>query len=86
VTESFDAVVTGAGPAEEVAVSRLAAEGTRVALVERELVGGGCAYWACIPSRTLLRAPDVRAQARRTAGVSEPGLSWDKIAGYRGPP
>lgn len=55
----------------------------RVALIERELVGGECAYWACIPSKTLLRAPEVRAQARRTARTSEPELSWDEIAAYR---
>ena len=55
----------------------------RVALVERELVGGECAYWACIPSTTLLRAPEVRAKTRRTAGTSEPTLSWDEIAAYR---
>lgn len=83
MTESFDAVVIGAGPAGEVAVSRLAAGGMRVALVERELVGGECAYWACIPSKTLLRAPEVRAEARRTAGTSEPALSWSEIAEYR---
>jgi choline dehydrogenase-like flavoprotein len=70
-----DAVVLGVAPAGEVAASRLAAEGMRVALVERELVGGECAYWARIPSTTLLRAPEVRAEARRTAGTSEPTLS-----------
>jgi dihydrolipoamide dehydrogenase len=79
----FDAVVIGGGPAGEVAVSRLSAAGMRVALVERELVGGECAYWACIPSKTLLRAPEVRAEARRAAGTSEPTLSWDEIAAYR---
>ncbi len=79
----FDAVVVGAGPAGEVAVSRLAAAGMRVALVERELVGGECAYWACIPSKTLLRAPEAQAEARRTAGTSEPALSWGEIADYR---
>lgn len=83
MSESFDAVVIGAGPAGEVAVSRLAAGGLRVALVERELVGGECAYWACIPSKTLLRAPEVRAEARHTAGVAEPALSWSEIAAYR---
>ena len=83
MTEPFDAVVIGAGPAGEVAVSRLAAEGMRVTLVERELVGGECAYWACIPSKTLLRAPEVRAEARRAAGSSEPALSWSEIAEYR---
>ena len=47
----YDAVVIGGGPAGEVAVSRLSAQGLKVALVERELVGGECAYWACIPSK-----------------------------------
>jgi pyruvate/2-oxoglutarate dehydrogenase complex dihydrolipoamide dehydrogenase (E3) component len=56
----------------EVAVSRLAGQGLRVALVERELIGGECAYWACIPSKTLLRPPETRAEARRAAGVDEP--------------
>jgi pyruvate/2-oxoglutarate dehydrogenase complex dihydrolipoamide dehydrogenase (E3) component len=83
VIPALDAVVIGAGPAGEVAVSRLAADGRRVALVERELVGGECAYWACIPSKTLLRAPGVRAEARRVAGASEPELSWAEIAAYR---
>ncbi len=61
--ERFDAVVMGTGPAGEVAVSRLSEQGLTVALVERELIGGECAYWACIrpdpasPSRDALRRP-----------------------------
>jgi len=58
--DRFDAVVLGAGPAGESAASRLHAQGLRTALVERELVGGECAYWACIPSKTLLRPVEVR--------------------------
>jgi len=81
--ESFDAVVIGAGPAGEVAVSRLAKQGLRTALVERELVGGECAYWACIPSKTLLRPPEARADARRVAGLSEPEARWREIVAYR---
>lgn len=57
----YGAVVMGAGPAGEVAASRLNAQGVKVALVERELVGGECAYWACIPSKTLLRPPETRS-------------------------
>ncbi|MGZ4174034.1 MAG: FAD-dependent oxidoreductase [Solirubrobacteraceae bacterium] len=65
MTEHFDAVVIGAGPGGEVAVSKLQAQGLSVALVERELIGGECAYWACIPRRPLLRAPE--CGARRAA-------------------
>jgi pyruvate/2-oxoglutarate dehydrogenase complex dihydrolipoamide dehydrogenase (E3) component len=83
VAESYDAVVIGAGPAGEVAVSRLAKQGLRTALVERELVGGECAYWACIPSKTLLRPADARAEARRTAGLDEPRQRWRDVAEYR---
>ena len=79
----YDAVVIGAGPAGEVTLERLAAQGMRVALVERELLGGECAYWACIPSKTLLRAPEVRAEAQRVAGVERPGQRWAEIAAYR---
>jgi len=81
--EHFDAVVIGTGPAGEVAVSRLAEQGLRVALAERELIGGECAYWACIPSKTLLRTPEARAGARRAAGVDEPEQHWPDVAAYR---
>ena len=52
--ERFDAVVIGAGPAGEAAASRLNRQDLRTVLIERELVGGERAYWACIPSKTLL--------------------------------
>jgi len=48
MSERFDAIVIGAGPAGEVAASRLNKQGLRTALVERELIGGECGYWACI--------------------------------------
>ncbi|MBS1885678.1 MAG: NAD(P)/FAD-dependent oxidoreductase [Actinobacteria bacterium] len=83
MSERYDAIVIGAGPAGEVAVSRLADAGVRTALVERELVGGECAYWACIPSKTLLRPVEVSAEAERTAGTSAPAQSWPEIAAYR---
>jgi len=79
----FGAVVLGAGPAGEVAASRLNEQGLDVALVERELVGGECAYWACIPSKTLLRPPEARAEAGRVAGVGIPELDWGQVAAYR---
>ncbi len=69
--EEFDVVVVGGGPAGEVVAGRCADAGLRVALVERELVGGECTYWACIPSKTLVRPGDVIAAARRVPGASE---------------
>ncbi|HLH65719.1 MAG TPA: NAD(P)/FAD-dependent oxidoreductase [Solirubrobacteraceae bacterium] len=83
MSEHFDAIVVGAGPAGEVAASRLNQKGLSTALVERELVGGECAYWACIPSKTLLRPAEVRGEAQRTAGTSVPAQRWSEIAEYR---
>ncbi|MGH3793510.1 MAG: dihydrolipoyl dehydrogenase family protein [Pseudonocardiaceae bacterium] len=78
-----DVIVIGAGPGGEVAASRLMAGGLRVALVERELIGGECAYWACVPSKTLLRPPEARAEAARAAGLSTPELDWAALRDYR---
>lgn len=55
MSEDFDVIVLGMGTRGEVAASRLLAAGRKVAVVERELIGGECAYWGCIPSKTLLR-------------------------------
>src|SRR5438128_12497920 len=71
VTDSYDVVVIGAGPAGEHAADRLADGGLTVAVVERELVGGECSYWGCIPSKTLIRPGDVLAAARRAPGAAE---------------
>jgi len=67
--KSFDAIVLGAGPAGEVCAGRLADAGWRVAIVERELIGGECSYYACMPSKALLRPADVLGEARRIPGV-----------------
>src|SRR4051794_32561953 len=66
----FDVVVIGGGPAGEVAAGRCADRGLSVVLVEKELVGGECSYWGCIPSKTLLRPGDVLAAARRVPGAA----------------
>jgi pyruvate/2-oxoglutarate dehydrogenase complex dihydrolipoamide dehydrogenase (E3) component len=81
--QRFDVVIIGAGPAGETVASRTAGAGLRTAIVERELIGGECAYWACIPSKTLLRPGEVVGEAVRTAGTGSPSLSFDKVAPYR---
>jgi pyruvate/2-oxoglutarate dehydrogenase complex dihydrolipoamide dehydrogenase (E3) component len=81
--DRFDVVIIGMGPGGEAAAGRLLDAGKRVAIVERELIGGECAYWACIPSKTLLRAPEARAEAARAAGVATPALDWPQLRDYR---
>jgi len=81
--DPFDVVIVGAGPGGEACAQRLASEGLRVAVIEQELVGGECAYWGCVPSKTLLRAPELRLEARRVQGLTEPELSWPEARRYR---
>lgn len=68
---SFDAIVIGAGPAGEVAAGRLAEAGLEVAVVEGHLVGGECSYYACMPSKALLRPAEALAEVRRIPGAAE---------------
>ncbi len=79
----FDVVVIGAGPGGRNVARPLAEAGMRVAIVERELVGGECPFWACIPSKALLRPPEVRSEARAAAGVGVPELEWEEARRYR---
>jgi pyruvate/2-oxoglutarate dehydrogenase complex dihydrolipoamide dehydrogenase (E3) component len=69
MADRFDVVVIGGGPAGENVAGRCSAGGLSTALVERELVGGECSYWGCIPSKTLIRPGDVLAAARRVPGA-----------------
>jgi pyruvate/2-oxoglutarate dehydrogenase complex dihydrolipoamide dehydrogenase (E3) component len=72
VIEEFDVVVIGAGPAGEVAAGRLVeAGGLDVAIVEEHLVGGECSYYACMPSKALLRPGELLAEAARVPGARQ---------------
>lgn len=83
MNEHVDVAIIGMGPGGEVAASRLLAAGKSVAVIERELIGGECAYWACIPSKTVLRPAEARVGVDRAAGVKGAELDWADAREYR---
>jgi pyruvate/2-oxoglutarate dehydrogenase complex dihydrolipoamide dehydrogenase (E3) component len=83
MADRFDVIVLGAGPAGEAAVNGLLRGGASVAMVERELIGGECTNWACVPTKTLLRPPEVKGESKRAPGVPDPRLDFGPLAEYR---
>ncbi len=82
MTENFDVIVIGMGPGGEVAATEMLEAGKRVAVIERELIGGECGYWACIPSKTLLRPAEAKVGVSRAEGVGGAALDWPPTRDY----
>ena len=79
----FDVVVIGAGAPGEVVAGRLGEAGLSVAIVEERLVGGECSFFACMPSKALLRPGELAAEARRMPGVAVGELDADAVLARR---
>jgi pyruvate/2-oxoglutarate dehydrogenase complex dihydrolipoamide dehydrogenase (E3) component len=83
MADHFDVAILGAGPGGEHAAYAQVAAARSVLLIERELIGGECTNWACIPTKTLLRPTEVRGESQRAAGIHEATLDWPDLSAYR---
>ncbi len=83
MSERYDVVVLGAGPGGRNTAQKLVGEGLSVAMCEGELVGGECPFWACIPTKGLLRPVEAREEARRVPGLEVPDARWAEVREYR---
>jgi dihydrolipoamide dehydrogenase len=83
VADEFDVIVIGAGPAGENVVDRAVRGGLTAAIVEERLAGGECSYWACVPSKTLLRPVDLAADVARVPGMTLGEIDVRKVLARR---
>jgi dihydrolipoamide dehydrogenase len=81
--DTYDVVVIGGGPCGENVADRAVRGGLTVALVEAELYGGECSYWACIPSKALLRPVELHAAAARIPGLPAGDIDVEKVLARR---
>jgi pyruvate/2-oxoglutarate dehydrogenase complex dihydrolipoamide dehydrogenase (E3) component len=77
LSEQFDVVCLGAGVAGEAIAAGLQGSGLTLAVVERELVGGECPYWGCVPSKTLLRSGETLTEAGRARKLAASRVEWN---------
>src|SRR5438552_8336407 len=83
MNQNVDAVVLGMGPGGEEVAGKLAENGLSVVGIEQRLLGGECPYWGCIPSKMMIRAANLLAEARRIpgmAGTSSVTSDWSVVA------
>src|SRR6202165_5753643 len=77
MTQEFDVVCLGGGVAGEAIAGGLEGSGLTLAVIERELVGGECPYWGCIPSKTLLRSGETLTEADRARDLAASPVDWE---------